>query len=55
MHALPDFRPLLGQCRFSNCLHRDEPGCAVHEGIRSGRVDERRHQLYLSMLHDSLS
>lgn len=55
MHALPDFRPLLGQCRFSNCLHRDEPGCAVHAGIRSGRVDERRHQLYRSMLHDTLS
>lgn len=55
MHALPDFRPLLGQCRFSNCLHRDEPGCAVHAGIRSGQVDERRHQIYLSMLHDSLS
>jgi ribosome biogenesis GTPase len=55
MHALPDFRPLLGQCRFSNCLHREEPGCAVHAGIGSGQVDERRHQLYLSMLHDSLS
>lgn len=55
MHALPDFQPLLGQCRFSNCLHRDEPGCAIRAGIESGNVDARRHQHYLSMLEDTLS
>jgi ribosome biogenesis GTPase len=55
MHALPDFRPLIGQCRFSNCLHRDEPGCAVRHAIESGHIDARRHQLYLRMLEETLS
>ncbi|BAC92209.1 ribosome small subunit-dependent GTPase A [Gloeobacter violaceus] len=27
----PEFRPYLGRCQFRNCLHRDEPGCAVRE------------------------
>lgn len=54
MHALPDFRPLLGHCRFANCLHRGEPGCAVQEAVREGGIDHRRHQLYLKMLDETL-
>ena len=55
MHALPDFRAHLGQCRFSNCLHRNEPGCAITGAVQAGRIDARRHQLYLSMLNETLT
>ena len=31
VHAMPEFRPLLGRCRFYNCTHRSEPGCAIRD------------------------
>ena len=55
MHALPDFRPLLGQCRFANCLHRDEPGCAISAAVERRAIDARRHQLYHRLLDDTLA
>lgn len=44
--ALPDFEPYLGQCRFYNCTHRAEPGCAVRSAVEAGRIDSRRYALY---------
>ena len=45
----PDFFPYEGQCRFSPCYHRSEPGCAVLEAVREGKISparlERYHQL----------
>ncbi|MDH6341421.1 ribosome biogenesis GTPase [Parabacteroides sp. PFB2-12] len=40
------------QCRFNNCTHRHEPGCAVLEAIREGRISESRYKSYLSILSD---
>lgn len=37
-----EFRPLLGRCRFSNCSHTVEPGCALIEAVAQGSVDARR-------------
>jgi ribosome biogenesis GTPase len=41
-HAFVEFRPYLGHCRFSNCRHLVEPGCAVLEAATAGRIDRRR-------------
>jgi len=49
-HAFPEFRPLVDHCRFANCRHRAEPGCAVIEAITGGSVAEHRHVSYLSLL-----
>lgn len=38
-------------CRFANCLHSNEPGCQVKEGVTSGRFDERRYTSYLNLTH----
>lgn len=38
------------RCRFPDCLHRDEPGCLVKEGVKSGRYMESRYQNYLMLL-----
>lgn len=46
VHAMPEFRPLLGQCRFNDCSHRSEPGCAIREAAREGRVDALRYRLF---------
>lgn len=39
-------------CRYSDCLHLDEPGCAVREALTDGRMAPSRYQSYLSMLGD---
>lgn len=49
LHALPDFKPLLGQCRFNNCLHQQEPGCAIREAAQRGEIDPGRYQLFCEL------
>lgn len=44
--AMPDFTPFLGDCRFANCRHLSEPGCAVTDAVRRGAIDARRYELY---------
>lgn len=39
-------------CRFSNCTHRHEPGCAVLRALEDHYIAESRYQSYLSMLDD---
>lgn len=46
--GFPDFAEL--QCRFENCLHLKEPGCAVKAAIESGEIPEFRYRCYVSML-----
>jgi ribosome biogenesis GTPase len=48
-----EFRPHLGECRFKDCLHVEEPDCAVLEALERGAISERRYQNYLQIL-DSL-
>jgi ribosome biogenesis GTPase len=43
----PEFRPYLGQCRFSNCVHIGEPNCAVRDAIEAGTVTQERYDGYL--------
>lgn len=50
------FRPYLGQCRFRDCRHDAEPGCALQAAVSAGQVSPQRlasyHQLRLA-LHES--
>jgi len=48
----PEMRALLGQCRYHNCRHVHEPGCAVREAVDAGRLALPRYDSYLSMLAD---
>jgi ribosome biogenesis GTPase len=52
--AFPEFEPVLGQCRFTNCHHVAEPGCAVLNDIDKGNISAERHLLYLQLRHESL-
>jgi ribosome biogenesis GTPase len=45
----PEFRPFLGQCRFGNCAHVDDEGCAVREAAARGEVDARRYESYVKL------
>jgi ribosome biogenesis GTPase len=40
------------QCRFDNCTHRREPGCAVLTAVDEGRINSSRYKSYLSILKD---
>jgi ribosome biogenesis GTPase len=46
----PEMFLLKGGCRFSNCLHKEEPGCAVRAAVAEGRIAPSRYGSYLDML-----
>lgn len=48
--AFREFRPTLGQCRFHDCHHGDEPGCAVKALVFSNAIDPRRYQHFRSIV-----
>ena len=48
-HNFREFFERLGDCKFSNCLHRNEPNCAVKKGISDGSIAETRYQHYLQI------
>jgi ribosome biogenesis GTPase len=50
VHAFVEFRPYIGHCRFSNCKHLVEPGCAVLEAAAQGKIDVRRWESYRKIL-----
>ena len=45
-----EFRPYLGQCRFHNCRHLKEPGCAVQAAARRGEISPRRLESYQELV-----
>ncbi|CAB3764037.1 ribosome small subunit-dependent GTPase A [Paraburkholderia solisilvae] len=51
--AFPEFRPLLAHCRFYNCHHLHEPGCAILEAVAGGRIARERHALYAQLVHET--
>ncbi len=50
-HAFVDLRPFLDQCRFRDCRHDREPGCAVLSAVEAGRVAPHR----LALLHELMA
>jgi ribosome biogenesis GTPase len=51
--AFPEFRPLLPNCRFYNCHHLQEPGCAILEAVADGGIRRERHALYAQLVHEA--
>lgn len=54
-HFFPEIFRISKDCRFYNCLHLDEPGCAVREAVDKGEIDQLRYRSYLSILNDDNS
>jgi ribosome biogenesis GTPase len=46
----PEMRTLAGQCQFNNCLHIEEPGCAVKKAVEEGRISPNRYISYCHIL-----
>ena len=48
--AVPDFAPYIGMCRFNDCVHENEPDCAIKQAVQDGRISRTRYGSYLDML-----
>ena len=53
-YAFREFVPHIGQCRFRDCAHLKEPGCAVLEALAAGEIEQSRHDSY-ARLYDLAS
>lgn len=51
-HYFPEMLELLPQCKFNNCAHTHEPGCAVKQAWQEGKIADSRYQNYLAIIHD---
>lgn len=49
-HYFPEMRDRLNNCQFNNCLHINEPGCAIKEAVINGEIHEDRYVSYVSIL-----
>lgn len=49
-HYFPEMRALINECQFNNCMHINEPGCAVKEAVNLGTVHPDRYYSYLNIL-----
>ena len=49
-HAMPEFAPLLGQCKFHNCTHVHEPACAIIDAVENDDISPLRYEFYLRLI-----
>ena len=49
-HYFSEMKALVNECRFNNCMHIDEPGCAVKQAIEEGKISADRYVSYLNIL-----
>lgn len=48
-YGFKEFRPYSARCRFSNCRHKNDLGCAIREAVEKGEIDRRRYERYLKL------
>lgn len=51
-HYFPEMVQRLNDCKFNNCIHQNEPGCAIKEAVIQGQISSERYQSYISLLED---
>lgn len=49
-HYFPEMKKLINHCRFNNCMHIEEPGCAVKMAVEEGKISSERYISYLTIL-----
>ena len=49
-HYFPEMRERLNDCQFNNCMHINEPGCAIKEAVNSNTIDVDRYVSYMTIL-----
>ena len=51
-HYYPEFGEYEGKCRFDGCVHRKEPGCAVHMALEQGKISRIRYRNYCELYEE---
>lgn len=51
--SFPEFRDLAAECRFADCVHRAEPGCAVRDAVEAGVIACGRYESYDALLREA--
>lgn len=54
-HYFPEMRALIGECKFHNCKHLNEPKCAVKEAVEDGSIPKSRYQTYVQLMEEDPS
>jgi ribosome biogenesis GTPase len=49
-HFYPEFFKVSSKCKYNNCLHINEPNCAVKEAVENGNIAESRYRSYLQLM-----
>lgn len=49
----PEFQPYLGKCKYGNCAHVDDEGCAVREAVEREEIDARRYFSYVKLFQET--
>lgn len=50
-HYFPEMRAIMNECKFNNCVHVNEPKCAVKKAVEEGNIAEFRYQNYLNLYY----
>jgi len=50
-YYFPEIRALLNECKFNNCIHVNEPHCAILKAVEEGSISDERYQSYLGILN----
>ncbi|MBR5372129.1 MAG: ribosome small subunit-dependent GTPase A [Oscillospiraceae bacterium] len=53
--CFPEMREYLGECRYADCRHLKEPGCAVRSAVEEGAVSQSRYESYAAMMQEALN
>lgn len=51
-HYFPEMAERLNDCKFNNCVHNNEPGCAIKKAVAEGAISTERYESYLNLLHN---
>lgn len=51
-HYFAEMKPHINECKFNNCLHENEPNCAIKRNVAEGHISEERYMSYLSILDE---
>jgi len=51
-HYYIEMRPFINDCKFNNCLHENEPQCAIKAQVQEGEISEERYMSYLTILDE---
>jgi len=54
-HFFPEIFKFSTDCRFNNCIHINEPGCAVRKAVEEHYISESRYRSYLSMMEEDIA